>query len=193
MAREKIRKYSELTIGVQPPALIQGAGSTAELQFFLQGPDLQQLEKYAQQIKAKLAADSRRHRPRQLVRSGQAGDSRASSTATRPPISTSTLLRSPMRCACSSAATIRSPLIAKATTVTMLAARRQTIPQVAAGARPAVCAFGNARATCRFRMWRRSRPATGPTQIERYNRQRQILITANLVKGQCTQQRARRN
>ena len=28
-------------------------------------------------------------------------------------------------------------------------------------------------------------PATGPTQIERYNRQRQILITANLVKGQA--------
>src|SRR5436305_9418555 len=28
-------------------------------------------------------------------------------------------------------------------------------------------------------------PATGPTQIERYNRQRQILITANLVRGQA--------
>ena len=40
---------------MQQPALIQGAGSTAELQFFLQGPDLQQLEKYAQQVKARLA------------------------------------------------------------------------------------------------------------------------------------------
>jgi HAE1 family hydrophobic/amphiphilic exporter-1 len=29
-------------------------------------------------------------------------------------------------------------------------------------------------------------PATGPTQIERYNRQRQILITANIVKGQTS-------
>ena len=51
MAREKISRFKELTIGVQQPALIQGAGSTAELQFFLQGPDLGQLEKYAQQVK----------------------------------------------------------------------------------------------------------------------------------------------
>jgi HAE1 family hydrophobic/amphiphilic exporter-1 len=29
-------------------------------------------------------------------------------------------------------------------------------------------------------------PATGPTQIERYNRQRQILITANIVKGETS-------
>ena len=55
MAREKISRFRELTIGVQQPALIQGAGSTAELQFFLQGPDLAQLEKYAQQVKARLA------------------------------------------------------------------------------------------------------------------------------------------
>ena len=40
---------------MQQPALIQGAGSTAELQFFLQGPDLAQLEKYAQQVKSRLA------------------------------------------------------------------------------------------------------------------------------------------
>ncbi len=44
-----------MTIGVQQPALIQGAGSTAELQFFLQGPELAELEKYAQQVKKRLA------------------------------------------------------------------------------------------------------------------------------------------
>ena len=44
------RSFANCTIGVQLPALIQGAGSTAELQFFLQGPDLQQLEKYAARI-----------------------------------------------------------------------------------------------------------------------------------------------
>ena len=44
-----------MTIGVQQPALIQGAESTAELQFFLQGPDLAELDKYAQQVKKRLA------------------------------------------------------------------------------------------------------------------------------------------
>ena len=61
MARDASSKFRELTIGVQQPALIQGAGSTAELQFFLQGPDLAQLEKYAQQVKSQAGADSRRH------------------------------------------------------------------------------------------------------------------------------------
>ena len=31
MARDRLKKYKELTIGVQEPAQIQGAGSTAEL------------------------------------------------------------------------------------------------------------------------------------------------------------------
>ncbi|MGH8639492.1 MAG: efflux RND transporter permease subunit, partial [Burkholderiales bacterium] len=55
MARESLQKYRDLVIGVQLPALIQGAGSNAELQFFLQGPVLAQLEKYSDQVKAKLA------------------------------------------------------------------------------------------------------------------------------------------
>jgi len=58
MARDKLAEFRDLTIGVQPPAIIQGAGSTAELQFYLQGPDLQQLDKYAQQVKAKLSQDT---------------------------------------------------------------------------------------------------------------------------------------
>jgi HAE1 family hydrophobic/amphiphilic exporter-1 len=56
MARERVARFRELTIGVQEPALIQGAGSNADLQFYLQGPDLEQLDTYAQRVKAKLSA-----------------------------------------------------------------------------------------------------------------------------------------
>ncbi len=53
-AREKLRKYKDLVIGVQLPAVIQGAGPNADFLYILQGPDLLQLEKYATQLKLKL-------------------------------------------------------------------------------------------------------------------------------------------
>jgi hydrophobic/amphiphilic exporter-1 (mainly G- bacteria), HAE1 family len=56
MAREKLRKYKELIIAVQLPAIIQGAGPNRDFQYFLQGPDLAQLDRYAKTLVAKLAA-----------------------------------------------------------------------------------------------------------------------------------------
>ena len=53
-AREKLRKYKDLVIGVQLPSVIQGAGPNADFLYILQGPDLAQLEKYATQLKLKL-------------------------------------------------------------------------------------------------------------------------------------------
>ncbi|MBL8220471.1 MAG: efflux RND transporter permease subunit, partial [Bryobacterales bacterium] len=50
MARQKLARFKDLTIGVQPPSAISGAPDR-ELMFFLQGPDLEVLNKYAQQIK----------------------------------------------------------------------------------------------------------------------------------------------
>ena len=41
MARERLRKFRDMTIGVQLPAMIQGGGAERDLQFYLQGPDLQ--------------------------------------------------------------------------------------------------------------------------------------------------------
>ena len=54
MARQRLTKFKDLTIGVQPPSVISGAPDR-ELMFFLQGPDLEVLNKYALQIKGELA------------------------------------------------------------------------------------------------------------------------------------------
>ena len=54
MARERLRKFKDLVIGVQLPAVIQGAGPNADYLYILQGPDLGQLEKYANTLKSKL-------------------------------------------------------------------------------------------------------------------------------------------
>ncbi|MDX2267257.1 MAG: efflux RND transporter permease subunit [Bryobacter sp.] len=58
LAREKLRKFTDLTIGVQLPALIQGGGSDRDFMYYVQGPDLVQLEKYANAIVKRLKEDS---------------------------------------------------------------------------------------------------------------------------------------
>ncbi len=56
MARQTLQKYRDLIIAVQLPAVIQGAGPNRDFQYFLQGPDLAQLDVYAKKLVAKLAA-----------------------------------------------------------------------------------------------------------------------------------------
>jgi len=55
MARERLSRFRDMTIAVQLPSLIQGAGPNVDLQFFLQGPDLNRLDQYAGEIKRRLA------------------------------------------------------------------------------------------------------------------------------------------
>lgn len=54
MARDILAKYTDLTVSVQLPSLIQGGGANVDLQYSLQGPDLEQLEVYAKRLTAKL-------------------------------------------------------------------------------------------------------------------------------------------
>ena len=54
MARERLSKFKDLTVGVQLPALISGGGSTSDFQFYVQGPDLAQLEKYSASVVSEL-------------------------------------------------------------------------------------------------------------------------------------------
>jgi HAE1 family hydrophobic/amphiphilic exporter-1 len=56
MARETLKKYKDLIVAVQLPAVIQGAGPNRDFQYFLQGPDLAQLDVYAKKLVAKLGA-----------------------------------------------------------------------------------------------------------------------------------------
>lgn len=53
MAREKLRKYNDVVIGVQLPNLIQGAADR-EYQYSIQGPDLNKLDEYAHKLLARL-------------------------------------------------------------------------------------------------------------------------------------------
>lgn len=54
MARDKLSKFQNLTIAVQPPSLIANTGPNSDLMFFLQGPELDRLDEYSQRIMAKL-------------------------------------------------------------------------------------------------------------------------------------------
>jgi HAE1 family hydrophobic/amphiphilic exporter-1 len=53
MARQRLKKFRDAKIAVQLPSLIAG-GDNRQLMYFIQGPDLQQLDKYASRIMAKL-------------------------------------------------------------------------------------------------------------------------------------------
>jgi HAE1 family hydrophobic/amphiphilic exporter-1 len=46
-AREMMRKYKDLVISVQLPSVIQGAGPNRDFQYILSGPDLEVLDKHA--------------------------------------------------------------------------------------------------------------------------------------------------
>jgi HAE1 family hydrophobic/amphiphilic exporter-1 len=52
-ARQALRKYPDITVGVQNPPLIQGAVDR-DFQYSIQGPDLAKLEQYANQLMERL-------------------------------------------------------------------------------------------------------------------------------------------
>ncbi|MFN7920646.1 MAG: efflux RND transporter permease subunit [Bryobacteraceae bacterium] len=53
-ARERLKKFRDATIAVQLPALISGADNR-ELMYFIQGPDLNKLDQYSRVIKQRLS------------------------------------------------------------------------------------------------------------------------------------------
>jgi HAE1 family hydrophobic/amphiphilic exporter-1 len=55
-ARDILAKYTDLTVSVQMPSMIQGGGANIDMQYSIQGPDLAQLDVYSQKLKAKLKA-----------------------------------------------------------------------------------------------------------------------------------------
>jgi HAE1 family hydrophobic/amphiphilic exporter-1 len=184
MARARIAKYRDITTGVQQPALIQGAGSTAELQFFLQGPDLNQLDKYAQQVKTRLqqipgvtdldtSYEAGKPELRVIVNRDKAADLNVNvgsiANAMRVLVGGDDQVTTYREGDDRYDVQLR---VEKEFRDSPQALERLYVPSAVLGNVP----LSNVAAL---------EPATGPTQIERYNRQRQILITANLVKGQA--------
>ncbi len=182
MARQKLAKFKDLTIGVQPPAAISGAPDR-ELMFFLQGPDLEVLNRYAQQIKDRLSKvpgvvdldtsyEGGKPELRVRINRDKAADLNVSVA------SIATALRT-MVGGDEQATTYREGddrydvmlRVDKEFRNSPDALERLYVPSTT---------LGNVAVANLAKL----EEAVGPTQIERYNRQRQIMISGNIAKGQ---------
>ncbi|MBK9168910.1 MAG: efflux RND transporter permease subunit [Bryobacterales bacterium] len=184
MARRRLSKFRDLTIGVQLPTVIQGGGPNQDLQFFLQGPDLDQLDQYATAIKKRLGempgvAD--------LESSYEPGKPEARVIINRDKAAD-------LSVNVASIANAMRVLVGGDEQVTTfrdgddrydvqlrVQKKFRDSPQVLDRLYVPSAALGNVPVASVAKI----EEGTGPTQIQRYNRQRQILITANLFDGQA--------
>ncbi|MBM3727230.1 MAG: efflux RND transporter permease subunit [Acidobacteria bacterium] len=183
MARERLKKFRDLGISVQLPAIISGGGTDADLMFFLQGPDLGQLNVYASRLMKRLG---RVEGLADLDMSYEAGKPELRVRINRDKASD-------LNVSVGSVATALRTLVGGDQQVTTYregddrydvqlrvdkefrnsprALERLYVPSPTLGNVPIASVA-------------RLEEATGPAQIERYNRQRQILIKANLIPPQ---------
>jgi HAE1 family hydrophobic/amphiphilic exporter-1 len=182
MARERLKQFREMVVSVQLPAGISG-GTWTDIQFFLQGPDLQQLDRYAGRIKQRLAQvpgvtdlDSSYEPGRPEVRLHINRDKAADLNVNVASIAGA--LRT-MVGGDEQATTYREGddrydvelRLSKEFRDSPGALERLYVPSGTLG-------------NVRISNLARFEEAGGPTQIERVNRQRQIMISANLIEGQ---------
>ncbi len=182
-ARERLRKYRDLTIAVEPPAMFAGAGPNKDLQFFIQGPDFGRLERYMGAIRGELA---RTPGVRDMESSYEPGKPELRVHINR----------------------------AKAADLGVNVASIATALRTLVGGDPQVTTYreGDDRYDVQLRVQKEFRDSaralerlyvpsaalgnvpvsnmvtveegTGPSQIDRVNRQRQIMLTANFAQGQ---------
>lgn len=183
VAREKLKGFKDLTIAVQLPTVIQGAGANQDLQFFLQGPDLNQLNRYATEFRKKL-----REMP-------GVADIESSYEPGRPEIRVhiNRDKAADLNVSVNSIATALRTLVGGDEQVTTYREgddRYDVQLRVSKSFRDSASALerlyvpsgslGNVSVASVASL----EEGDGPTQIERINRQRQILLTANIVQGQ---------
>ncbi|MBI4902526.1 MAG: efflux RND transporter permease subunit [Acidobacteria bacterium] len=182
-ARAIAMRHRDLTTSVQPPAVFSGAVDR-ELMFFLQGPDLNTLNRYATEIRDRLA------------REGSTVDLESSYEAGKPEVRVlvNRDKAASLNVSVASIATALRTLVGgdeQATTYrenddrydVMLRVDKQFrssqgslnrlfVPSLSLGNVPVASVAA-------------LQDSTGPVQIERYNRQRQIMITGNVAKGRA--------
>jgi len=182
MARQRLKKFRDLTIGVQLPTAFQGA-SNQDLQFFIQGSDLSRLDDYAQKIKRRLAEipgvvdldssyEGGKPEVRVLINRDRAADLNV------PVASIATAMRTLVG-GDPQVTTYREGddrydvqiRVDKEFRDSPRAMERLFVPSTALGNVP----VSNVASL---------QEATGPVRIERFNRQRQIFLMANLIEGQ---------
>ena len=182
LARERLSRFHDLVIAVQLPSLIQG-GTSEDLRYYVQGPDLDRLQEYASVIMQRL-----RETP------GVADiDSTLEPGKPEVRVRVNRDKASDLGVNVASIATALRTLVGGDTQVTTYregddrydvqlrvqkefrdstdALERLYVPSTKLGNVP----VSNVASL---------EEAEGPNQIERYNRQRQISVTANIVEGQ---------
>ena len=183
MARERLSKFRDMTIAVVLPTLIQGSGPNFDLQFFLQGPDLNVLDQYAQEIKrrlrevpgvADLDSSYEPGKPELRVRINRDKASDLNVNVASVATALRTLVGGDEQATTYREGDDRYDVqlrVKKEFRSSPGAIERLFVPSATLGN----VALSNVAAI---------EASTGPTQIERYNRQRQIAISANVVRGQ---------
>ncbi len=179
MARKRLRRFHDLVIAVQLPSLIQG-GTSEDLRYYVQGPDLDRLEEYAKTLMKRLSEvpgvtdlDSTYEPGKPEVRVRVDRDKAAD-----------------LGVSIASVATALRTLVGGDEQVTtyregedrydvQLRVRKEfrDSPDVLDRLFVPSTKLGNVPIANVAKL----ELATGPNQIERYNRQRQISITANIV------------
>jgi HAE1 family hydrophobic/amphiphilic exporter-1 len=182
-ARRRVQKFRDLVVGVQLPTAIQGA-TNQDLQFFIQGPDLDRLDRYAKQIKQKLATipgvtdiDSTYESGKPEVRVRINRDRAADLNVPVASIANAmrTLVGGDPQATTYREGDDRYDVQVRVEQEFRNSARSMERLYVPSGT------LGNVPVSNVAFL----EEAVGPTRIERYNRQRQIFIVANLIEGQA--------
>ncbi len=184
MARNRLKKFRDLAIGVQLPSVIQGAGINKDLMFFVQGPDLARLDRYSADIQNRLAQipgvadlDSSYEPGKPEVRVLINRDKAADLSVSVASIATAlrTLVGGDDQVTTYREGDDRYDVqlrVQKEFRNSQGALQRLYVPSQTLGNVP----LSNLASL---------QEASGPSQIERFNRQRQIMISANLIEGQA--------
>ncbi len=183
MARDRLAKFKDLTIAVQPPSLISNTGPNSDVMFFLQGPDLDQLDEYARKLMARL---QQTQGVRDVYSTYEAGKPELQVDINRDKAAD-------LNVNVSSIANAMRVLIAGDDQVTTYkegddrydvqlraSAQFRNSPDALDRLFVPSSTLGNVKLSNVATL----REDSGPSQIERYNRQRQVMILANLADGQ---------
>ncbi len=183
MAREKLKKYKELTTGVQPPNPFQSGATDREYMFYLQGPDLNRLNEYADKLMARLrqlpglvdlesSYEPGRPELRVLINRDKAADLNVNVASIATALRT--LVAGDQEATSYREGDDRYDVqlrVDEQFRNSPTALSRLYVPSATLGNVP----VSNVTYI---------EEASGPVQIERYQRQRQILLSANLAQGQ---------
>ena len=183
MARDRLRKFHDLVIAVQLPSVIRGGGSGSGLQLVFQGPDLNRLNEYATKLKQRLSEipgvtdvdssyEGGKPELRVRVNRDKAADLNVSVASVASALRT--LVGGDQQATTYREGDDRYDVqlrVAKEFRQTPGALNRLYVPSATLGNVPVASVAS-------------LEESSGPTQIDRYNRQRQIMVSANLVGGQ---------